>query len=231
MIRNKIYVTIITILVILSGFNAVDGKEITANETLKTKILDWSIDSITLKYDAGIVKSNSYKESKKCGNISFKLSQLISFRNFNLIISPKLFHSNDSNFLSDGMTFSLDCTTQVDLNKNDVKFNTTTQQWELPPDIRDQYAQNSTYQGNKIYQLHAKNAFGWLYTLTNIDTRDGGYIKQAIFCLFNDKKTKQFCGSGISQYISNKKQLGTTKFDYTPTLIKTLNTAQFLDDK
>lgn len=221
MIQNNKYIIAIFIVLIIPTTHA---QTITSDDILKTKVWDWYI-------PPDFRPTNEYKESKKCGSISFDIPNWVDIKKSQLLIKKKLPHDNNPDFLSSGLTFSLDCKIQIDLNKDDVAFNTKTQQWELPSDIRNQYAQNSKYQGNKIYQIHAKNAFGWLYTLTNINTRDGGYLKQAKFCLFNDKKTKQLCGFGISQIIPNKKQLGTTRFDYTPILIKILNTAQFLDDK
>jgi len=124
MIRNKIY--IIAIVTALMGTSVVHAQQITTNDVIKTKILDWYI-------PPDVRASSLYKNSKKCGNISF-------------------------------------------------------------------------------------------------DVMGGSYTKGATFCLFNDKKTKQLCGFGNPQYIPSQKQLGTTKFDYTPILIKILDTAKFLDD-
>ncbi|MDI2091850.1 hypothetical protein [Commensalibacter oyaizuii] len=226
MIRNS--KNIIAIFIALITISVAYGQE---RNSSNTKILDWSIDPIILKYDAGIIKSSRYKESKKCGNISFKFLELVNFKGFQLFITKKIPHDNNSDFLSGGITFSLDCTTQVNLTKDNIRFNDTTKQWELSKEDQEDYIEGTKLKSDQLYQLHTPNAFGWVHTMISFDVMGGSYTKIANFCLFNNKKTKQLCGFGNSQYIPNRKQLGTTKFDYTPILIKILNTAQFLDDK
>ncbi|MDI2091851.1 hypothetical protein [Commensalibacter oyaizuii] len=229
MIRNNKYS--IVILIALITISIAHAQNITTNDVTKTKILDWSIDPITLKYDHGIIKSSYYKESKKCGNISFGFARLINFRNFNLILTQKLPHDDRVDFLSDGIKIDIDCKTQVNLNTDNIRFNDVTKQWELSKEDQEDYIEGTKLKSDQLYQLHTPNAFGWVHTIISFDVMGGSYTKFAHFCLFNDKKTKQLCGSGNPQYIPNKKQLGTTRFDYTPILIKILNTAQFLDDK
>lgn len=229
MIQSKKYIIVIFIAIIT--INIAHAQNITTNDVTKTKILDWSIDPIILKYDGSIIKSSRYKESKKCGNISFGLSQLMGFRNFNLLITKKLPHDDWTDFSSGGISFSIDCKTKVNLNEDNITFNDTTKQWELSKEDQEAYIEGTKIKSDKIYQLHTLNAFGWVHTMISFDVMGGSYTKIANFCLFNDKKTKQLCGFGNSQHIPNRKQLGTTRSDYTPILIKILNTAQFLDDK
>jgi len=221
MIQNSKY--IITIFIALITIPVVHGQERNNSNILKTKIWDWYIPP-----DARA--SSSYKESKKCGNISFDIPNWVDIKEAQLNISKKLPHDDRVDFLSGGITFSITCKIKVNLNTDNIKFNDVTKQWELSKEDQEADIEGTKLKSDQIYQLHTPNAFGWVHTIISFDVMGGSYTKFAHFCLFNDKKTKQLCGSGNPQYIPNRKQLGTTRFDYTPILIKILNTAQFVDD-
>jgi len=229
MIRSKIY--IIAIFIALITAPIVYAQKV--NNNTETKILDWSIPIQLRKIAPELIKSDPYKESKKCGNIDFGFPQWIDVIQSNLIITKKLPHDDRVDFLSGGITFSLTCTIKVNLTKDNITFNDVTKQWELSKEDQNDYVEGTKkkIKSDQIYQLYAKNASGWVHTMISFDVMGGSYTKIAKFCLFNDKKTKQLCGSGSPQYIPSQKQLGTTRFDYTPILIKILNTAKFLDDK
>jgi len=223
MIRNKIY--IIAIVTALMGTSVVHAQQITTNDVIKTKILDWYI-------PPDVRASSLYKNSKKCGNISFDVPNWVDFKETQLLIKKKLPHDDRVDFLSRGVAFSITCTIKVNLTQDNITFNDATKQWELSKEDQNDYVEGTKkkIKSDQIYQLHAKNASGWVHTIISFDVMGGSYTKGATFCLFNDKKTKQLCGFGNPQYIPSQKQLGTTKFDYTPILIKILDTAKFLDD-
>lgn len=204
----------------------VQAQNITTNEITKTKILDWSIDPASRP-------TKLYKESKKCEGISFNVHSWVDFKEGQLIIKKSLPHDDNSDFLSGGMRFTMLCKINAKIDESYIKYNSSNDQWELTSENEDMdgYVYGTKYKANRIYQLHTPNASGWLWTSLDYNMRDKNFSKLVNFCLFNKDKTKKLCGNGISQYIPNKKQLGTTRFDYTPILIKILNTAQFLDDK
>ncbi|MDI2091855.1 hypothetical protein [Commensalibacter oyaizuii] len=222
MIRNNKY--IIAIFIALITLPVAHGQERTDKDILKTKIWDWYIPP-----DARA--SSSYKKSKKCGNISLDIPNWVDIKEAQINIKKKLPHDDRVDFLSGGISFSITCKIQVNLNTDNIKFNDTTKLWELSKEDQEDYIGGTKLKSDQIYQLHTPNAFGWVHTMISFDVIGGSYTKIAKFCLFNNQKNKQLCGSGNPQYIPNRKQLGTTRFDYTPILIKILNTAQFLDDK
>ncbi|MDI2091849.1 hypothetical protein [Commensalibacter oyaizuii] len=214
MIRNNKY--IIAIFIALITISVAHAQEV--------KILDWSIPN-------DFIASNEYKESKKCGSISFNIPSWVAIIRSYLVIKKKFINDDRSDIFYGGIGFGMLCKTKINLNQDNIKFNDITKQWELSKEDQEDYIEGTKLKSDQIYQLHTPNAFGWVHTMISFGVMGGSYTKIANFCLFNDKKTKQLCGFGNSQYIPNKKQLGTTRFDYTPILIKVLNTAQFLDDK
>lgn len=211
-------------------FNSwVQAQNIKNTDPVVTKTIDWAI-------VPGTSPINQYIQSKKCGSIKIDLPKWVEIYMSTLEINKKFPHDLLSYVkLNNSINFTFLCETKVKFEDTEVFFNKKTQQWELKDQYKDNEIEDTDRKTYQVYQLKAKNASGWLRTGTfQGDSDDHGnydYMKNATFCLINDKQTKEICGNGDVQFIPNKKDLGTKNSDYTPMLIQFLQTLKFEDDK
>jgi len=224
-------------LVSIACIQNIQAQSLSTNNQFKTGIIDWKGNAI-----GGF--SKSYTDSAKCGTITLKLPILdkIWFHNtfFLKTISPSAF--------PDGVNIQTKCK----LGKFDFKdqkdedgilFNHQTQQWYMTDAMRNEKISGSSQLKNDLFAIKGQNADGYLSTY--IEPAGGGgngsgvdYVKFSDFCLYNKSYTKEFCGNGVSQYFTDIKDIGSKRVksdpklkDYTPALIKILETAKFEDDK
>ncbi|MDI2113922.1 hypothetical protein [Commensalibacter nepenthis] len=229
----------LTYLFIIFCMIVIHTQTIQAEEPEFTHVIDWTNLS-------GYKDNNKNYKSNLCGKMFFKLLKNMRVEETSIILRPHPTFQDSIKEIredlkvgasyGDGVIDSMCRTQRFD---NRIIFDNKLRQWK-PIDSGynvNLLVDNTNIHVYNMYVLKGSNVFGWL--ITNILSTDDDkvkegqppYSKMISFCLFNKDQTKQLCGDGNVQYILDKKHLGTTAHDYTPTLIKILNTAQFLDDK
>lgn len=226
---NKYFYIGIAYFFIFNNNSLAQAQNIKNTDPIQKQIMNW--DSVS-----GTIVNKAYKKSAACGSISMELPKWVKFQHGALEIVKNFPHDLLAYVkLGSKIHISMFCSTKINYEDSKVFFNKETQKWELKDQYKDSEIEDTDRKAYKIYQLKAKNASGWLRTATfQRDSDDHGnydYMKNATFCLINDKQTKEICGSEDVQFIPDKKHLGTQNSDYTPMLIQFLETLQFEDDK
>lgn len=169
-------------------------------------------------------------EISDCGTIKIDLTSWVQLYDSGFII----YHPSvkDVNPTPD-VQFTFKCYSANDENVIDntiVSFNDTTQLWELNPDLLSKYKDKNILESvkklNKVYQLKAKNAQGWILTHPSMV---GNYpTRELLFCLIDKLNQKALCGSGDVEYFPDDPDV--TKINYEPIVLKFLKSIEFISE-